>query len=77
MSLRIAVFGQAPFGRDVTARIADEGHEIVAVHVPPDRGRPPQMPETASVQEGRIIVERWTKSGWSLAVGSVRLQIGG
>ena len=44
---------------------------------PPDRGRPPQMPEIASVQDGRIIVERWTKSGWTLAVGSVRLQIGG
>ena len=44
---------------------------------PPDRGRPPQMPEIASVQDDRIIVERWTKSGWSLAVGSLRLQIGG
>jgi len=36
MSIRIAVFGQAPFGRDVTTRLADAGHEIVAVHVPPD-----------------------------------------
>lgn len=43
----------------------------------PDRGRPPKMPEIASVQDGRIIVERWTKSGWTLAVGSLRLQIGG
>jgi septum site-determining protein MinC len=43
----------------------------------PERGRPPKMPEIASVQDDRIIVERWTKSGWSLAVGSVRLQIGG
>lgn len=43
----------------------------------PDRSRPPKMPETASVQDGQIIVERWTKSGWSLAIGSVRLQIGG
>ena len=38
MGLRIAVFGQAPFGRDVTVRLAEAGHEIVAVHVPPDRG---------------------------------------
>lgn len=43
----------------------------------PDRGRPPSMPEIASVQDDRIIVERWTKSGWTLAVGSFRLQIGG
>ena len=38
MSIRIAVFGQAPFGRDVTTRLAEAGHEIVAVHVPPDGG---------------------------------------
>ncbi len=38
MSIRIAVFGQAPFGRDVTTRLAEAGHEIVAVHVPPDAG---------------------------------------
>ncbi len=47
MSLRIAVFGQAPFGRDVTARIADAGHEIVAVHVPPSKGRPDPLAELA------------------------------
>lgn len=44
---------------------------------PPDRSRPPKMPEIASVQDGQITLERWTKSGWSLAVGSLRLQIGG
>jgi len=38
MSIRIAVFGQAPFGRDVTLRLAEAGHEIVGVHVPPDGG---------------------------------------
>ena len=38
MALRIAVFGQAPFGRDVTTRLAEAGHEIVGVHVPPDDG---------------------------------------
>jgi len=51
----------------------------IGAHIarPPDRGRPPAMPEIASVQDGQIIVERWTKTGWSLAVGSLRLQIGG
>jgi methionyl-tRNA formyltransferase len=38
MPLRIAVFGQAPFGRDVTDRLSQAGHEIVGVHVPPDAG---------------------------------------
>ena len=28
---------------------------------PPERGRPPKFPEIASVQEGRIVVERWGK----------------
>ncbi len=38
MGLRIAVFGQAPFGRDVTVRLVEAGHNLVGVHVPPDRG---------------------------------------
>lgn len=28
---------------------------------PPDRSRPPKVPEVASVQKGRIVVERWNK----------------
>jgi methionyl-tRNA formyltransferase len=40
MSLRIALFGQAPFGRDVLAGLVDAGHDVVGVHVPPDKGRP-------------------------------------
>lgn len=38
MPLRIAIFGQAPFGREVTDRLAAAGHQIVGVHVPPDAG---------------------------------------
>ena len=38
MTLRIAIFGQAPFGRDVTERLDAAGHDIVGVHVPPDSG---------------------------------------
>lgn len=30
---------------------------------PPDRGRPPRVPEIANVQEDRIVVERWNKRG--------------
>jgi methionyl-tRNA formyltransferase len=47
VALRIAIFGQAAFGRDVLARLADAGHEIVGVHVPPDRGRPDPLAEEA------------------------------
>jgi septum site-determining protein MinC len=36
----------------------------IAMHIarPPDRGRPPKVPEMASVQEDRIVVERWNKN---------------
>ena len=56
MSLRIAIFGQAPFGRDVTARLAEAGHEIVGVHVPPDAGS--RVDPLAALAEER---------GWPLA----------
>jgi methionyl-tRNA formyltransferase len=48
MPLRIAIFGQAAFGRDVLGRLAGAGHEIVGVHVPPDRGRPDPLAEEAA-----------------------------
>ena len=48
--LRIAIFGQAPFGRDVLAGLLDAGHQVVAAYVPPERGRPDPM---AAEAEGR------------------------
>ena len=33
MGLRIGIFGQAPFGRDVAVRLVGAGHDIVYVHV--------------------------------------------
>jgi methionyl-tRNA formyltransferase len=38
--MKIAVFGQAAFGKDVTVAVADAGHEIVGVYAPPESGRP-------------------------------------
>lgn len=40
MSLRIALFGQAPLAVDCLDRLHAAGHEIVAVYAPPDTGRP-------------------------------------
>lgn len=55
MPLRIAVFGQAPFGRDVCVRLAEAGHEIVAVHVPPDGGgRPDPLAAEAQARGWRL-----------------------
>ncbi len=52
MPLKIAIFGQAPFGRDVTLRLAEAGHDIVGVHVPPDGGGRPDPLAVAAEEQG-------------------------
>ena len=47
MSLRIAYFGQAPFGRDVLVQLTLAGHEIVGVYAPPEGRRPDPLAEEA------------------------------
>ncbi len=47
MSLRIAVFGQAAFGRDVLEGLLEAGHEIVGVYAPPAGSRPDPLAEEA------------------------------
>jgi methionyl-tRNA formyltransferase len=49
MGLRIAYFGQAPFGRDVLVRLIDAGHDIAGVYAPPTKpgGRSDPLAEEA------------------------------
>ena len=47
MALRIALFGQAAFGKDVLDRLAEQGHEIVAVYTPPEGARPDPLADGA------------------------------
>lgn len=64
MGLRIAVFGQAPFGCDVTERLADAGHEIVGVYTPPAGGRPDPLAELAEERGfGLFRHKRFRKKG--------------
>jgi len=50
MSLKIALFGQAAFGRDVLVRLGQAGHEIVAVYAPPEGRRPDPVAEEAAAR---------------------------
>jgi len=45
--VRIAVFGQAAFGRDVLCNVLGAGHEVVAVYAPPAGARPDPLAEEA------------------------------
>jgi len=55
MALRIAIFGQAPFGRDVLAGLLDAGHEVVAAYAPPEAGRPDPMAAEAERRGVRLL----------------------
>jgi methionyl-tRNA formyltransferase len=50
MSLRIALFGQAPLAVDVLDGLLEAGHEIAAVYAPPDTGRPDPLAERAEAR---------------------------
>jgi methionyl-tRNA formyltransferase len=58
MALRIALFGQAAFGRDVLLRLQEKGHEIVAVYAPPDVGRPDPLAQEAAARGLRCLRHR-------------------
>ncbi len=50
MTLRIALFGQAAFGKDVLVRLLGDGHAVVGVYVPPDEGRPDPLAAEAAAR---------------------------
>lgn len=47
MPLRIAIFGQAAFGRDVAVRVAASGFEIAGVYAPPEGPRTDPLAQLA------------------------------
>jgi methionyl-tRNA formyltransferase len=53
--MRIAYFGQAPFGRDVLVRLLDAGHEVVGVYAPPAGARPDPLAEEAEKRGLRLL----------------------
>jgi methionyl-tRNA formyltransferase len=63
VSLRIALFGQAAFGKDVLARLQDAGHEIVGVYGPPEGPRPDPLCEEAEKRGLRLLRHRRFRRG--------------
>lgn len=55
MTLRVALFGQAAFGRDVLIRLLDAGHEVVAAYAPPEGARPDPMAAEATARGLRVL----------------------
>ena len=55
MALRIALFGQAAFGKDVLERLLAAGHEIVGVYAPPAGARPDPLADAAAAQGLRVL----------------------
>jgi len=47
MGIRIALFGQAAFGRDVFERLVARGHAVVGVYTPPETRRPDPLAEAS------------------------------
>ena len=55
MPLRIALFGQAPFGRDTLVRLLEAGHQVVGVYAPPEGARPDPLAEEAKKRGLRLL----------------------
>jgi methionyl-tRNA formyltransferase len=55
MPLRIALFGQAPFGRDTLVRLLEAGHDVVGVYTPPAGARPDPLAAEAEARGLRLL----------------------
>lgn len=57
--MRLALFGQAAFGRDVLCDVLDAGHDVVAVYAPPAGARPDPLAEEAEKRGLRLFRHRY------------------
>ena len=55
--MRIALFGQAAFGRDVLAALGDSGGHVVGVSAPLGAGDPPDALATAAAERGLPVLD--------------------
>ncbi len=59
MALKLALFGQAAFGKDVLDRLLADGHEVVGVYAPPEGARPDPLAEAATERGLRLLRHRY------------------
>jgi methionyl-tRNA formyltransferase len=50
VAVKIALFGQAAFGKEVLERLLEAGHQIVGVYAPPEGGRSDPLAEEAQAR---------------------------
>lgn len=66
--MRIAVIGQAAFGKDVLAALADNGEDVVGVFCPPDREGRPADPIKQEADERGIPVFQFRRMRRKVAI---------
>lgn len=57
--MRLVMFGQAMFGRDVMVRLIDSGHDVRAVYAPPETGRPDPLAVEADSRGIRLLRHKY------------------
>jgi methionyl-tRNA formyltransferase len=62
MAVRLALFGQAAFGKDCLDRLVAEGHEVAGVIAPPDAGKPDPLAARAEELGLRVIRRRFFRT---------------
>ena len=70
MALRIALFGQAVFGRDCLDRLIEKGHAIVGVFAPPEGGRPDALAERAGELSLPVVRRRYYRKKTGEAISA-------
>ena len=71
MGLRIAIFGQARFGREVSERIAGAGHRVVGVYAPPEGARPDPLAALADECGWKLFrYARFRRGGVAIPAGN-------
>lgn len=66
--MRIAVIGQAAFGKDVLAALADNGENVIGVFCPPDREGRPADPIKQEAEERGISVFQFRRMRRKVAI---------